>query len=264
MPSLSQHQSSTATKLLLIGDSGTGKTGALVSLVKAGFKLRVLDFDNGLDILVSYLRKEPNAEELLSSVQYLDCTDAMKTLSNGQVIPIGQPQAFSKAMTSLNKWPDEPDYKIENLGAKDIIVLDSLTFMAKAAYRYADSLNPGAKDKRQIFFDAQNRVEGCLDLLYSPTIKCNVIVTSHITYIELSEDLVKGYPNAIGKALAPKVPRFFNHMLQVKSKGSGMSIKRVITSLPDGTIDLKSTVPNFEAPIETGLADFFAKAQGNG
>ena len=51
MPSLANHQSNEFTKLLIEGDSGSGKTGALASLVKAGYKLRILDMDNGLDAL---------------------------------------------------------------------------------------------------------------------------------------------------------------------------------------------------------------------
>ena len=43
MPKLSDHQSNDFTKLLLIGDAKSGKTGSLVSLVKAGYKLRILD-----------------------------------------------------------------------------------------------------------------------------------------------------------------------------------------------------------------------------
>ena len=40
MPSLANHQSNEFTKMLLEGDSGSGKTGSLASLVAAGFSLR--------------------------------------------------------------------------------------------------------------------------------------------------------------------------------------------------------------------------------
>ena len=54
-----------------MGDSGTGKTEALCSLVLAGYKLRILDLDNGLDIVKSYLTEplfpvlssDPSAED---------------------------------------------------------------------------------------------------------------------------------------------------------------------------------------------------------
>ena len=48
MPTLDTHQSSEFTKLLYLGDSGSGKTGSLVSLLKAGYKIKVLDLDNGV------------------------------------------------------------------------------------------------------------------------------------------------------------------------------------------------------------------------
>src|SRR6185312_12516236 len=56
MPTLADHPSSSVIKLLNIGESKTGKTGALASLVKAGYTLHILDYDNGLDILQTALR----------------------------------------------------------------------------------------------------------------------------------------------------------------------------------------------------------------
>mgnify|MGYP001496439716 CR=1 FL=1 len=50
MTSLADHHASSLVKMLYIGDSGTGKTGSLVSLVDAGYKVHVLDMDNGLDV----------------------------------------------------------------------------------------------------------------------------------------------------------------------------------------------------------------------
>ena len=58
MSSLADHQSSELTKVLVIGDSKSGKTGALTSLVAAGYKLRILDFDNLLDPLRAFIERE--------------------------------------------------------------------------------------------------------------------------------------------------------------------------------------------------------------
>ena len=55
MPALGQHQSSDIVKMLFIGPSGAGKTGALASLASAGYNLRILDMDNGLDVLANVL-----------------------------------------------------------------------------------------------------------------------------------------------------------------------------------------------------------------
>ena len=64
MPALGQHQSSDIVKMLFIGPSGAGKTGALASLASAGYNLRILDMDNGLDVLANVLNdpKKPLLE----------------------------------------------------------------------------------------------------------------------------------------------------------------------------------------------------------
>ncbi len=267
MATLSQHQSQNATKLLLIGDSGTGKTGALASLVQAGYELVILDFDNGLDILVNVLRFQPNAGELLSRVRFETVTDRMKAVG-GLMIPDGVPQAFSKAMNLLTNWKttDEDLGPVSSWNENRVLVIDSLTFMSDAAYRFTE-VTSGSKDGRMVFFEAQKKIENCLGLLYSPLIKCNVIVIAHIAFIETDNNLTKGYPATVGKALSPKVPRYFNAMLQVKRKGTGDTAKRVIASVPDGLIDLKTPlpagkIPN-ELPIETGLAEYFKVLKAN-
>ena len=55
MASIRNHRASEVTKLLLVGDSGSGKTSSLASLANAGYNLRILDFDDGLAILPEYL-----------------------------------------------------------------------------------------------------------------------------------------------------------------------------------------------------------------
>jgi hypothetical protein len=52
--------------MLAIGDSKAGKTGALVSLVQAGYKLAIiLDLDNLLDVLAGYInQKSPECGQL--------------------------------------------------------------------------------------------------------------------------------------------------------------------------------------------------------
>ena len=58
MPILSNHQSSEFTKLLLMGDSKSGKTGSLAPLTRK-YKLRILDYDNGLDALAQVVKRTP-------------------------------------------------------------------------------------------------------------------------------------------------------------------------------------------------------------
>src|SRR6187397_320711 len=95
MPSLKQHQENKFVKTLYIGDSGTGKTGSLTSLVKAGYKLRVLDLDNGIDTLAQYCQEE--CPELLANVEFESVRDKYKASPAGPIIA-GMPKAYVNAL----------------------------------------------------------------------------------------------------------------------------------------------------------------------
>jgi hypothetical protein len=255
MPNLSAHQSNEYTKLLLTGDSGSGKSGALASLVKAGYSLRILDMDNGLDPLKTFVMKECPAN--VDHVEYRTLRDDYKTTASGP--KVDKPKAFVAAMKMLDLWKyDDVDLgKPSDWGPNVIFVLDSLSFFSDAAFDWAESMNPTAKDPRQWFYSAQQAVESALALLTSASFKTNVIVSAHVRYTIGDDGQNKGYPNAIGSALGPTIPRYFNHWAQCTNKAGKRSIQTSATSM----FDLKNTKP-FEMEktydISSGLADFFA------
>jgi len=82
MTSASDYQKSTFVKLLFLGNSGAGKTGALTSLVQAGYKLKIIDLDNGLDALIHHV--EAIDPKLLSQIEYVSYRDQMKMTAWGQ------------------------------------------------------------------------------------------------------------------------------------------------------------------------------------
>ena len=84
MPSLAQHQSNEFTKLLIEGDSGSGKTGALASLVGAGYKLRILDMDNGLDSLKSFVMKD--CPDKIDNVEFRTLRDEYSSSPAGPLV----------------------------------------------------------------------------------------------------------------------------------------------------------------------------------
>lgn len=253
MPTLDHHQSSDYTKLIYIGDSGTGKTGSLASLVAAGYKLKVLDMDNGLDALVHYARA---LDADLSLVEFETIRDAYRASKAGPVIK-GSPQAYTKSLDILTQWAEIED-------PQTIFVLDSLTHFGKAAFEWAKGMNPTAKDPRQWYFTAQQGVEKVLSLLTSDDFKMNVIIISHVNYKEISEGVHKGHPNAVGSALGPTISSYFNTLILAESSGAGTNTRRKIKTLPTGVIDLKTPNPKVdkELPLETGLATIFAQLKG--
>jgi hypothetical protein len=254
MPTLNEHQSDTFTKLIYIGDSGTGKTGSLVSLLQAGFKFKILDLDNGLETLKTYARIA-NAD--LSLVEYETYRDKYRSTSAGPLIK-GQPKAFTDALGKMTEWSEGID---DN---KTIFVLDSLSAYGRAAYAWAKGMNPTAKDPRQWYFAAQQAVENTIELITGESFHMNAIIISHVNYKEITEGIQKGYANAIGTALGPVIPRYFNTLILAESIGAGKNVRRKIKTLPTGVIDLKIPNPQVEAeyPLETGLASIFELLRG--
>jgi len=250
MPTLDQHQSSKFCKLIYIGDTSTGKTGSLVSLLQAGYRLRILDLDNGLDSLKFYGKK---AGADLSLVEYETIRDEYKGSKAGPVLR-GPPRAFTDGLAKLTEWSEIED-------EKSFTVIDTLGTFGRQAFEWAKGLNPTAKDPRQWYGTAQKALEDTLALLTGPGYRQNVIVMSHVNYKELVEGVNKGYVSAIGTALGPNIPKYFNTMLLAEAVGSGTNVKRKIKTTPTGVIDLKTPNPEIEASYDlaTGLAQIVAK-----
>lgn len=261
MPSLADHHSSRLVKMIYIGDSGTGKTGSLVSLVTAGYKLRILDLDNGIDVLAKYIKKE--CPDKIGNVQYETRRDRYKITPGGPMVE-GSPKAFVDAMNLLTKWPDGT--VPSQWGENTVLVIDSLSALGKAAFEWARGMNPNSKDPRQWYAQGQKGIEDVLANLTGEAFATNVIIISHVQLQELPDGGVKGYTNALGKAMGPVIPRYFNTLLLAESTGSGENVRRKIRTVPTGMIDLKSSAPfklSKDYDLGTGLATIFAKLKEN-
>lgn len=254
MVALGDHSSSKFSRIMYIGDSGTGKTGSLTSLVADGYKIRVLDMDNGLDVLKEFVRKECPA--MIGNVDYETRRDKFRATKAGIVCT--NPTAMVDALGLMAKWSDDSDPS--QWGPEYIFVLDSLSAYGRAAYEWARQQNPLAKDPRQWYHAAQQAIENMLALLTSEAFATNVIVISHVNMVEVSEGVTKGYANSLGKAQGPIIPRYFNTMVLAESSGMGKNVRRKIKTVPTGMIDLKSPVPfklESELPLETGMSTLF-------
>jgi hypothetical protein len=269
MPSLSKHQSNQFTKMLVMGDSGSGKTGALASLVCDGFKLRILDMDNGLETLKTFVEK--NCPANLGNVEYRTLRDKYKSTAAGPVID-GVPKAFVEAVKMLDHWKyKDGDTEVDlgppaEWGAECILVIDSLTFLSDAAWDWREPLTPrgssGQYDKRAVYGDAQDAIEKVLALLTGETFRTNVIVIAHIRYVDNPDGTKKGYPTAVGSALSPTIPRYFNSVALCTNIAGKRSIQTTATAM----IDLKNPKPFEMLPrydLGDGLSKFFKVLRGD-
>src|SRR5262245_11686367 len=264
MPLLSQHQSNEYTKMMILGDPGSGKTGGLTSLVKAGYWLGILDYDNGLEPLKQFILKE--CPENIDNVEYRTLRDKRQAGPDGPTI-VGSPRAFIDGIKLLDRWKykdtrGEVDYGVPaEWGPDRILVLDSLTMFSEAAFDWREPLVPrsrdGKYDQRAVYKDAQDAVENVLALLTSESFRTNVVVISHVKYIDNPDGTKKGYPTAVGSALSPTIPRYFNSVALCQTGPGG---RRLIQTAATAMIDLANPA-SFKMlptlPIETGLGTFF-------
>lgn len=268
MPSLANHQSNDFVKLLLLGDSKSGKTGSLVSLVKAGYKLRILDLDNLLDVLKGYIERD--CPENIGNVEFRPLRDKYKAGAVGAILD-GSPKAWVQAIKMLDNWKYTEDGVETDLGkpsewGKDcILVIDSLSRLCDAAYDFHESIIPVGKsgefDGRAVYGNAQDDVEKILAMLTSKGMRTNIIVIAHGIYQELPDGTTKIFPQGVGQKLSPKIPQYFPSYVRYKNIGG----KRTIQMKSDAMIDLASPRPfamKDTYDIADGLGHIFAALLG--
>ncbi len=261
MPSLADHQSNLYTKLLFLGDAKSGKTTALWSLAKAGYKLRILDMDNLLDSLKERLLAE--APDCLSNVEFRTLRDPYKITPLGPALD-GKATAFINAMKMLDHWKyDDVDLgKPAEWGPDCILIIDSLSRLCDSAFDFHTSIAPAKTDGRAIYGSAQDAIEMVLANLTSAVFKTNVIVICHGIYMDMPDQSKKIFPQGVGQKLSPKIPQYFPVYLRVKNTAG----KRVLQLESDPMIDL--AMPKLGAfkektiPIDTGLAEVFKVLRG--
>lgn len=250
MPSFLDHSSNNVVKLLVAADSGAGKTGALSSLVDAGYNLRVLDFDNGLSVLKGYVKDKAK----LANVHYVELKDEL-TLSAGR-IGIKKAASFSRAMEAMDGKEEHwgaPLGKIADWTDRDILVLDTLTSAGKAALNLVLQTNAAGfkQPELQHWGQAMDNIEKLIGILTSTVTPCHVIVNTHLMNVEGTPKL---YPDALGSKLGPKIPRYFDNMIALSITGT----ERKFKTQKDGLLTCKTARPlQPEYPIATGLASIF-------
>lgn len=268
MASLDDHPSSNVCHILTVGQNGSGKTGALASLAKAGYNLRILDFDGGTEILKNLLDKDDAARSRIDVETFVD--QYATQIGSGMLRPVPGCNAFEKAMQCLANWPKYGSPKTWT--PRDILVIDSLTYMGRAAQNHvakvknkltsldAKDMHPSQPD----WGDAMGLQENMCAMLMN--LPCHVIVNSHVTFLSPEgETATQGFPSALGSKLPPKIGGYFNSLLYFGNSGAGANKTRVIYTKSSQLVTTKTSAPGKvkdSYPIETGLKEYFEALHG--
>lgn len=255
MSSLEEHESARVVKALCVGDSGAGKSGALASLVDAGYNLRVLDFDNGVGVLRGYIKDKAK----LKNVHYITLRDRLKLM--GDRMGLAKANSFQRGMAALEEggakhWGEAGAHipPIHQWTEQDIFCLDTLATAGRSSLQMVMFANGAIMKQPEIqhYGTAMDNLEKLLDYLTSDEIKCHVIVNTHIA--PAAEGSLKMYPEALGSKLGPKVAKPFDNLISLSITGASRTFK----TKKDGLLALKTSRPiKDQYPIERGWIDIF-------
>lgn len=289
MANLTQHQSAKRSRVLVVGEQGSGKSTLLAALVRdLGQELFVLDYDDGLDNLRSTL-----PSELHHKVHFETLRDSITWSGDGIPMVKGKPTAFIRTTALLRSWKDsetgEDFGPVETWGPERTLVIDSGTFMGKAAMNYTKWINKrnGKQTVLKDWGNAMDREMSVLEMLTGDGVKCNVVIIYHLKHLRVSkyegeraeerEDKEKEeiltyemFPSALGQTAPKNLGAMFNVVVQAKRKGHGAGTRYVVSTVPDKNVSVK--VPLSESmrkslPAElsnsSGLADIFRAIQSS-
>jgi hypothetical protein len=248
MPNISEHPSTELVKMLLVGDSGSGKTTQLAKLANAGYNVRVMDFDAGLDPVRYYL-----TDEGASRFHYVTLRDGME----GKSV-----DAIKRASALLANWKTETEDfgPITSWTNKDVLVVDSLTFMGIAAVNEVLAFR-GVKlftQPSQADWGAAGRTtEWIVRFLTDDEVKCNVIFTSHINYIEDELGVKRMYPTSVGSKQPTLLGRYFNTVVRLDYKTGKDGGKRSLRTASDHKMGLKAASNKVPEEMDADLAELF-------
>lgn len=278
MPFLSLDSPREPARLLLMGNSGAGKTGALLSLAAAGYTLHILDTDRKAADLFRSLTSDPEILSRIDIEQVIERLEARRVPGEGRRARIkGEPKAFERCFEIIDAWLKE------GFDKQHIVVLDTFTALSKYAGSVAARINQRDVPIFQDYPAAFAMLRPFLEMITAfeagslETFQCHVIVNAHLNYYEVKqktgEKITVGrvkvdetqtidtlvYPKSIGQGLSPEIPTFFNAMLYVAQRSTN-DAKRVIYTVPEGLVPVKTPVQGLPRtlPVESGLATYFS------
>lgn len=286
-------------RLMIGGWPKGGKTGSIVALLNAGYKVRVLDYEGNNDVLMNYTK--PAALKNLDIAVFQD-----KQTSDGATAwdSDDEPKkmAYARSLQQMKDWATDdgkggvttfgPSYK---WGNDTVVVVDNLTRLGEASFARARRIlnkKPGMSDVK-VWGLAVDEEVAFLKWLARKSNKFHLVVLAHwqmlgpdIPMSSMSEDdeikdlkkqiateraamlPTKLFPKGVTKENSRNVNSLFPVLLEAKRVVNGSKVSRVLLTETDEEIDLAFPVPGAAKsyPIDTGLATIFellgAKAPG--
>jgi hypothetical protein len=224
-------------RILLCGEAASGKTGSLAQLANAGYRIMIHDFDQNTRVIGSYLRD--NAADV-----YVSTYAAAKI--SGTNLFAGTGSASKQALDAMRRFCKMLEHwKVEggeDLGpctswtAKDVVVIDSGTFLGELLLLAAQEDPEAKRDGRSLYNVAGKYYGAILDHLTGNKMGATVIMLTHIMQTGDTDDQGKiigkarDVPVGVGVKFSKKMQTYFSDIWHLEVDRAGnRSIKTAAT-----------------------------------
>ena len=246
--------------IMLLGDSGSGKTHAIRTLLEADLEVFVLFTEPGMETLSDTPSDKlhwhyvppasPDFASMIDSAKKINTLD-LKTLSNLGDLKKSKYTNFIDILVALDNFKCQRTGKeygsVEDWGTNRAIVVDSLSGLSIAAMNLVVGSKP-VKSQADWAISMDNLERLILKLCVDT--QAFFVLTAHL---ERETDEITGgsalMPSTLGRKLAPKLGRYFSDVVHVERK-----VDRFTWSTATSNIDLKAR----NLPIKSDLQPSFA------
>lgn len=222
---------------MLEGDSGSGKTHAITTMIEAGITPFIIFTEPGVSTISRWLSEHPdiNPEKIhwayvsMSSQSWADMesmakninTLDVKGLSNIRDAKKSKYDQFLKVYQLCHNFVDDRTGEsfgdISTWGPDRCVFMDSLSGLAIMSM----NLTVGAKPMKAVadWGIAMDNLERLVTKLCTD-LKCHMVLSAHLA---MEKDEVSGgitlMAQSLGNKLSPKLPRYFDDVILCEKKG---------------------------------------------
>ena len=287
-------------KILLTGESGSGKTGAEAALICGGYKIRKIDSDKGVKTLRGLLThpKYPYAQiirdrgiNLETALDFQPVSEEMgfedtihrnvdertgQTRNvNERILAPKSAKAWAKVINLLESWPGAGH--IETWDPMTVLSIDCLDRVARYAYYHIQNLQ-NRLGTREDGYDfqrdtgaAQTQIRRLMEFLSNDSIMCNMVIITHIRRLDLSagftqsteERARKNLPTSAAKGYPMVIGQALSpHVAESFNDAYVVEDGFINTVMTDKIAAKTSTWLERRYPVTSGLYEIFTELRG--
>lgn len=240
-------------RILICGESASGKTGSIAQLANAGYRILLHDFDQNSRVIGSYL-KPGHADVFIKTYDVARLTNAglMGGSKEVQVAAVKQMNEFYKM---LKHWKTDTEDlgPSSNLTNKDVIVVDSGTFMGELCLLASHEHPEANKHLPTMYRIAGQFYASILDYLTGASISASVVMLTHIMQTGDKDDQGKivgksrDIPVGVGEKLSKRMPQYFSDNWRLDVGRSG---ERTFATGATDKMSLRTSAPDKIKAVE--------------